>query len=510
MGILAIGTARQLFTDDRFVERAQGVTRTLNPPLKAGPLHLAVEPTGYVSLVEHEDRCYMYYRSAGGYAVAMSSDGVHWESPELNPGSENPALAFPGCEEGSVFYDPHASDGFPFKALFGFEDASRWGLDPVPAVHKYPDPDTGPEIEGALYLFRSQDGLHWECVPQVAVPFVCDSENQCLYDARLNRYVAYLRGFPEQEGSPQRFKRVAVRTEMADLYTMPWPFRRHPQRATGPRGCWGYVYDEMNIVLAADDQDPANTDLYNPCVIPYPYAQDVYLAFPSLFRTYGYGPRQGRAESYGRDLRGALAGDGLFEVQLATSRDGSQFQRWHTPYVRSGLIRDHYGVDGDLDCGLTIMGIGMLRRGDELFQYYHGARRTHIAEPKAQSRGLCGQAIFRLVQRLDGFVSLDAGPAGGEIVTPPLTFTGNRLILNADCGGLGEIWVEIQDIAGNPLPGYSLAEATSIDRNGTAQEVWWQKGPDIARLAGQAVRWHIKLRSAKLYAFQTIFAPERT
>jgi hypothetical protein len=510
MDAIAIGTVRQLFTDDRFTAHAQGVTLTLNPPLKAGPLQLAVEPTGYVSLVEHAGRCYMYYRSAGGYAVATSSDGLHWENPDLDTGTENPSLAFPGCNEGSVFLDPQAEDGFPFKAVFGFEDASRWGIDPVPAVHKYPDPGAGPEIEGALYLFRSQDGLHWECVPQVAVPFVCDSENQCLYDSRLDCYVAYLRGFPEQESSPQRFKRVAVRTEMTDLYAMPWPFRRHPQRAAGPRGCWGYVYDEMDIVLAADDQDPDKTDLYNPCVMQYPYAQDVYLAFPSLFRTYGYGPREGRAQNYGRDLRGEIAGDGLFEVHLATSRDGSHFQRWHAPYIRSGLIHDRYGLDGDLDCGLAIMGVGMLRRGDELYQYYYGARRTHIGEQKARARGLCGQAIFRLVQRLDGFVSLDAGPGGGEIVTPPLTFTGDRLALNADCGGLGEIWVEIQDVNGDPLPGYTLAEAVSIDRNGTAQEVWWRQGPDIGRLAGQVVRLHIKLRSAKLYAFQTISDPEHT
>jgi hypothetical protein len=87
-------------------------------------------------------------------------------------------------------------------------------------------------------------------------------------------------------------------------------------------------------------------------------------------------------------------------------------------------------------------------------------------------------------------------------VTPPVIFAGDRLVLNADCGGLGEIWVELQDAEGRPLTGHSLDEAVSIDRNGTTQEVWWRQGPDLTAYSGQPVRLRFKLRSAKLYAFQ--------
>lgn len=507
---IPIGDRRQLFIDDRFIASASGVSRTVNPPVKAGPIPLSTPVTGYVNgIVEHEGRYLMYYRSEGGYAVATSADGITWDCPNIG-GRDATARAagsvvFPGCEEGGVFLDPKDTEGFPFKAIFGIMPAATAAWGPDLAAWAAPDlpPQDGrpkPGISGGLYLFRSKDGLHWECIPRVAVPLLCDSSNQAFYDSRLDRYVAYLRGFPEQAGSPHRNKRVAVRTETASLLDMPWPFRRNPARPLSPAGCYSYPHDEMEIVLAADARDPARTDLYNPCVHLYPHAEDVYLAFPSMFRCYGYGQRE---NSHGRDFRGAADGDGLFEVQLAVSRDGIRFDRIRSPYLRPGLARDTRGTAGDPDRGLVTMGVGMIRRGDEIYQYYHASPSTHVTGTiaRAQRGADAAGAVFRTVQRLDGFVSADAGPDSGEILTPALVFAGDRLTLNADCGGSGEIWVELQDADGRVIPGRSLADAVSIDRNGTAQEIWWHGGPDVSALAGVPVRLRIKMRSAKLYAF---------
>ena len=501
MNAIDIGTSKHLFIDRHLIERSDGVTLVLNPPVKRGPIALSGPVISYVSVVEHAGKCFMYYLTTGGYGVATSEDGVTWESPGLSPSGKRGALALPGCTEGSVFVDPKCTDGYAFKGIFGLSRNSSWGRDLVPPIRQFPRPGAKPGEEGALYLFRSKDGLRWECVPKIAVPFACDTHNQCFYDARLDRYVAYLRGFPEQEGARHRFKRVVVRTEIRDLMDMPWPFRRNASRATGPGGCYGYIHDEMDIVLAADERDAPKTDLYSPCAHAYPESPNVYVAFPCLFRTYGYGTIE---DSHGRDVRGETSGDGMLEVHLAVSRDGVHFHRFRTPYLRPGLIRDRRGAEGDLDCGHAFMGIGIVRRGDELYQYYVGGRRTHVGTRVAESKGIRGEAVFRTVQRLDGFVSADAGPEGGEIVTRPVVFAGDRLTLNADCGGQGEIWVELQDAAGAPITGYSLPDAVSIDRNGTAQEVWWKSGPDVGRLAGTPVRLRLKMRSAKLYAFHFV------
>lgn len=348
---------------------------------------------------------------------------------------------------------------------------------------------------GGLYLFRSRDGLQWELVPGLPAPFLCDTHNQVFYDARRSHYAAFLRAFPRL-GGPNRNKRCVARTEMTDLLQMPWPHK--PSSQNKPEGEYDYPYiqDEMPIVMAADKDDPPRTDLYNPAVHLYPYAEDVYVAFPSMYRNFDHMP------SYGRDLRGIGSNTGLFETQLAVSRDGHTFQRFREPYVRSGFIRDRKGFEGELDCGMIMMGIGMIRSGDRLFQYYYGSGRLHGGASVAEENAFPGSAVFRAVQRLDGFVSLDTDHTGGEILTPKLKFAGNRLYLNADCAGLGEIWVEIQDADGTAFPGYSMDEAVSIDRNGTAQEIWWKNGPDAGGLAGQPVRLRFRMRSAKLYAFQ--------
>ena len=145
------------------------------------------------------------------------------------------------------------------------------------------------------------------------------------------------------------------------------------------------------------------------------------------------------------------------------------------------------------------MGVGLVRRGNFIYQYYaEGAGTHHIDDLDVR--------IWQAKQRLDGFVSVDAGPDGGWFVTPPIVFAGSRLQLNIDCGAMGEAWVELQDETGKPILGYTLEDAVSVDRNGVAQEVWWRTGPDVGSLSGRPVRLRVRMRSAKLYAFQFVGA----
>jgi hypothetical protein len=41
-------------------------------------------------------------------------------------------------------------------------------------------------------------------------------------------------------------------------------------------------------------------------------------------------------------------------------------------------------------------------------------------------------------------------------------------------------------------------------RSSWAQEVWWKQGPDVGKLAGRSVRLRIRMRVAKLVAFQFV------
>ena len=63
---------------------------------------------------------------------------------------------------------------------------------------------------------------------------------------------------------------------------------------------------------------------------------------------------------------------------------------------------------------------------------------------------------------------------------------------------------KIMDVERKPIPGFRMEDSVSIDRNGIAQEAWWKEGPDVSKLVGKPVRMRVKMRSAKLYAFQFV------
>lgn len=110
----------------------------------------------------------------------------------------------------------------------------------------------------------------------------------------------------------------------------------------------------------------------------------------------------------------------------------------------------------------------------------------------------------RLALRIDGFVSLRASARGGEMVTRPLVFEGGNLTLNAATSGAGCIQVEIQDAAGQPVPGYGQAECPEMFGDDLALVVRWQKGGDVRPLAGKPVQLRLVLRDADLYSFQFV------
>ena len=495
-----IQSRKQLLIDERFIAAKRDVALVVNPPAKAGVINVPASTAP--SIVEHDGVCYLYQGLNGATSLWTSADGLDWTGRGRLKGIDDVGGVLTGIN--SVFIDPKDAE-YPFKGLHEFMRPAG----PRPGDTGAPTQAVQP---GGLYLCRSRDGLDWEYLPGVAIPFLCDTQNQMLYDPWRRRYAAYVRAFPEV-GGPYHHKRCVARVETADLYATPWPHGHNPANRRPAKHDFPYINDELEIVMGPDADDPPMTDLYNPCMHVYPEAQEAYLAFPSMYRCWGYG---GGNISAGRDHRGDFYNDGIFETQLAVSRDGVHFTRYRTPYLLAGMVRNTTGSDGDLDCGLMMMGIGMLRRGDEIWQYYFGGRRTHEEREQAEKAGRAGEAIFRAVQRLDGFVSVDAGQRGGEFTTPVLTFAGSRLMLNAACHGLGEIWVEIQDEHGMPIPGFAhksvppwasaeqraVSDTVSVDRNGTAQEVWWKGGPDVSALAGRPVRLRFVMRSAKLFAFQ--------
>ena len=68
--------------------------------------------------------------------------------------------------------------------------------------------------------------------------------------------------------------------------------------------------------------------------------------------------------------------------------------------------------------------------------------------------------------RLDGFVSMDAGAATGELVTRPLTFKGRHMFVNLDAPK-GELRVEALGPEGRVVEPFSIERCIPISGDGT-------------------------------------------
>jgi len=465
---LAVGNQKQLLFDDRFIEASRGVALHMNPPQKLGAVLRPEKPWedksfGFcASVLEDGGTFKLFYEtwSTKGTFVclATSTDGAHWERPSLGlievGGSKDNNIVWRADGESVVFLDPHGKPEERFKMI---------------AMQHWPDPK-----QGGLYCNTSPDGLHWKAGPRV-LDLGPDTANQAAWDGQRGKYVAYVRKWDPN--------RKVGRIEMDDIM-QPWPYTKLDDQAYF---IWGkesiaVPSREMPTAFGYDEHDPMVSDHYNPAVVEYPWAANAYFSFPAAYMHFPEPPV------------GKYGNDGLLDIQLAVSRDGVEFHRpQRGPYIALGL-------PGEPDSASNYMAVGMVRKGSYLYQLYGGYAVTH-GLPEAEQKLPIG-SLCAVRQRLDGFISVDAPWEGGEFLTPPLTFTGKRLVLNLDTSAMGVCQVGLLDAAGEPLAGFGADECDELRGNSTAMPVTWGGKSDLSGLAGKAVRLHVVMRSAKLYAFQ--------
>ena len=105
----------------------------------------------------------------------------------------------------------------------------------------------------------------------------------------------------------------------------------------------------------------------------------------------------------------------------------------------------------------------------------------------------------RYTLRLDGFASINAPLRGGTVITKPLVFTGAELEINYSTSAAGRIQVELQDTAGTPIDGFTLAACDPIYGDHIARTVRWQGSSDLTNLSGSPVKIRFVMEDADLY-----------
>jgi len=506
---------KHLFIDDALLTDSKNVSFNVNPPKRAERVIENIEGPyrKHLTVVEDEEGIIRIYNSIHDdyLAVRTSKDGVNFEIPDM--GKE-----YRG-QKNIVLHEMVGGLGNPFIDVNGPPER-RWKY--ISGYHRR-----------GIYVYTSPDGYNWTRHKTALLPLRSGTQSCTFYDDQRQLYVGYHRTgiFHTPAGATQR---GSVLTETSNLYE-PIPFKpittedyleadkilrlRDPlpwYLDNGPLtpGGFGLEFPQRFDPIEAD---PVGTDIYITKAQKYPWAPDTYLAFPIVYFHY---------EMDGPPTRHILMhpalgrGSGPVETQISVSRDGVNWNRFARPtYVGLGL---HEGRN----VYTAYLAHGMVRRGDEIWQYYFGESQYHSAHKKDEA----GRAVYRLVQRLDGFISMDA-PYDKEVtvVSKPLVFKGNRLLLNIDTDAAGYAQVGFLDEKGKPIEGFGVDDCIYINGDFIDTEIEWfpnwkefkefegknfkeieefskelKLSKDLSSLAGKTVQVVFRLRGCKLYAMQFV------
>jgi len=484
--VTELGSRKYLFVDDALFPMHKQVRFVPTPPLRED-LVFEVKGSFRKHMVTVDDgangiRLYAPIGKEDQLGVFVSRDGMHFETPSLPNGTkENPNIATSfSAGTPSVFLDPLAPP------------AERWKL------------VSGDEWHG-IFLAVSPDGFVWKRSPTAALSARSASQTNMFYDDQRGEYIGYHRT-DMGRNTFGRTERRFVGTMVSSLRT-PWPFhpltgedydriaattRLNPMQPfyfdNGPLTPGGLGAEYPLIFEPRDGFDSPGVDLYVPKAVKYPWAPDVYLAFPCIYYHYAETKPATRSilgeKSHGR-------GSGPIETQLMTSRDGLNWKRHPRP------VWQNVGMVDGFDIHQNYMGQGMVRRGDEIWMYSFNSEEYHSPFGSHGRRG-----IFRTVQRLDRFVAAEAAyDETGVLTSRPFTFTGQKLVLNVDTGASGFIQVGLLHGDGMPIKGYDADDCVYVNGNELRYTVeWLDRGADLSAFAGQPVRLVIRLHGARLYS----------
>ena len=446
-----IGSRRELFVDDYLVERLSGsAALAVQKPAPREVVLVTDRPWEgssclYFTIFQDGDLYRMYYR---GLQV-RDGKPAHREVvcyAESRDGVKwtRPELGlveFLGSKKNNIVWDRLGSHNFaPF-------------IDRNPNCRpeaKYKalgrgkrTPDGQPGSIHQLFAFQSPDGIHWSLMRDkpVLTQGRFDSQNVAFWDAERNDYVTFYRD------SLGGFRSIRMATSDSFL---DWD----EHRFLGYRGA-------------------ARQHLYTNAIQRYDRAPHLLIGFPTRFL-----PRNkfsNRAD--------------WTEPILIAGRDGRSFRLWNDPIIPTITRATSGNRSNYVSWGL----VQLPGKPHEYSLYAAEDRRTGSA-----------MRLRRYSYRTDGFVSVSARESAGELLTKPLTFSGNRLVLNYATQSGGSIRVELQEADGKVCHGYELGNCRVSVGDVIEQVVSWKNANDLSQLAGQAIRLRFRLKDADLYSFQFV------
>ena len=491
MNALHIGTRREVCWDEYLMEQAEGIRVQMHKPEARNVVFTCDKPwegndSGYFALIHDEGRCRIYYRGRSDlvnddgtvcpvhkptFCYAETRDGKTWERVTVGE------VAFWGSKDNNIIRDDI------YDNMFFFKDTNP----DCPPEERYKGlAEYSPEGKGQqLFLFVSNDGIHFTPKRLLADDGAYDSLNVAFWDDVTQKYWLFYRGIHGGRSKDGKWDASSDQTDEE---------RRH---------CLNIIRD-IRVRTSTDffhwdtpqmlQYSPADEDLemYTNNVQKYYRAKHMFVGFPMRYidryhdaANFAHLPdrkhRQDLIRCYGR------VGTAMTDGAIMTSRDGYAFCRPNEAFMTPEIERGtnwYYG-----DCGICY---GMMETAsdipgapNEISLYYPNDYRAGDVK------------IRRYVVRLDGFFSWHCDYKPGRVVTKPIIFDGNNLSINFATSAIGYVRIRLLDADGNVLEGYDSGRlfGDSVDRT-----VDFEK--KLANLAGKEVRMEISMSDAELYSFK--------
>lgn len=206
--------------------------------------------------------------------------------------------------------------------------------------------------------------------------------------------------------------------------------------------------------------------LYTNAIRPYERAPHILIGFPTRF----------------------LPNTQQVEPTFMASRDGRTFRRWAEALIPLTAPEDRDGNRSNYMAN----GLVQLPTNDREYAVY--GTEAYYAGPNSRLR--------RFTYRVDGFVSMRGGPAGGELITKPLRFGGEQLVLNYQTREGGSVAVELLDTTGRPIKNYELDSCHKLTGDEIDTAVGWRAAKTLGELAGKPIQVRFVLRNADLYSIR--------
>ncbi len=499
-----IGSRLELWVDLHLADRFSGeITHRLHSPVARELITGIEDEEGrsyrYMTVFRDGDLYRMYYafpkvvriegkkvKEPERIGYAESRDGIHWQKRQVG------IFDMPGLKINSIVWMETGREQLGISGFSPFKDENP---DCLPEQRYKAIAEAGPlgkELLGrnGLLALASPDGLHWSMIQPEPVMTggpglgAFDSQNLAFWDAERREYRLYRREV-FREGPLNVLRDILTATSRDFLH---WS---EPVRLCYPS--------------AVPEQ------LYTNNILPYERAPHLFLGFPvryterrwseaiaalpeterrkALIRESGREPGEDDPTGSGGERIGTAITDTLF----MSSRDGQTFHRWNEAFIRPGLRpKDNWFYPDNFPAwGLVSTPSAIDGAPDELSFYVSEGGRRKVPN---QCR--------RHTLRVDGFASLNASRKGGEIVTRPLCFSGNQLVINFSASAAGGLRVELLNAEGKPIPGFELTDCVELLGDDLERRVQWQGAPDLSTLAGVPIRLRFAMTDADLFSFR--------